>query len=97
MLKNVGVAGGFGDVGVRGREDAAVAPDEQDARRAGHERERVLVDVHDVGRSSRCSRTSGRSTPCRCAVASQTSNVSMKTRSGLFGSTAMPWSYQFCG
>ena len=47
MFTNVGVPDA-GDVGVRGREGAAVAPDQEDARRARHERERVLVDVDDV-------------------------------------------------
>ena len=96
MLNQVGSSRWLARVGVGRAVDAAVVAREQNARRAGHEGERVLIDVHDVA-------TAVAAGECRSRQAipvlaqNQTSKVSKKTRSGLFGSTAMPWSYQFCG
>ena len=48
MLNQVGSTVALASIGVGRPVDAAVVAHQQDAGRAGHESQRVLVDVHDI-------------------------------------------------
>ncbi len=78
--------------------NATVIAHQKNVRRAVNESESVLIDVHDVVGHAIVVYPHVRSYQAVPELlASQISNVSKKTRVGSFGSTAMPWSYQFCG
>ena len=48
MLNQVGSTAETGEVGVGGPMNAAVIARQQDAGRAGHESQRVLIDMHPI-------------------------------------------------